>query len=192
MTHLAPIEAFELFRALSLHFSGSYDFFKYHGKVKKVDPEYFLGHKDRLKYTKLARLYPEDELVGFIVSNALEKKKLWIGNLMDSNAKETYSKWKSRQESLTYRFQQEWRHLLDISENPFKFGEGYPPAVTEYLGNEISLETLSILEAAFKFLEKSPKTKDDIILEPLLLKIKKYLPFLVFDPYKIKKILVET
>ena len=59
----------------------------------------------------------------------------------------------------------------------------------KYLGGEISLETLSILEKVFSFKGKFDKKLKDPVWETVSMKLKKYLPFLNINVFHFKKIL---
>ena len=59
----------------------------------------------------------------------------------------------------------------------------------KYLGGEISLETLTILEKIFSFVKDFDKKLDDPVWESVSLKIKKYIPFININVFQYKTIL---
>ena len=61
----------------------------------------------------------------------------------------------------------------------------------KYLGGEISLETLTILEKVFSFVKNFDKKLKDPVWESVSLKIKKYDPFLNINVFQYKKVLRE-
>ena len=69
--------------------------------------------------------------------------------------------------------------------------EGTPIVLKKYLGGEISLETLTILEKVFSFVKNFDKKLNDPVWESVSLKIKKYLPFININVFQYKKILRE-
>ena len=74
-------------------------------------------------------------------------------------------------------------------ETVFNCSKGHPIILKKYLGGEISLETLSILEKVFSFKDKFDKKLKDPVWETVSMKLKKYLPFLNINVFQFKKIL---
>ena len=74
-------------------------------------------------------------------------------------------------------------------EKVFNCSKGHPIVLKKYLGGEISLETLSILEKVFSFKGKFDKKLTDPVWETVSMKLKKYLPFLNINVFHFKKIL---
>lgn len=193
MNEIKAYDGFVLFTALKLHFtSSSYDYFKYHGKVK-ANPTQFSVNKDRFKFQKLVRMVKgKEELTDFIVANLIAEKK-WIGQFLDDDAMENYRKRKTYKESLTYNFTQEVEKLAE-HEKPFSVkGVTYPRVLEAYMYSDISLETLVLLNIYIDFFPKidSNVGADDIIWKPIRLLAMKYRPFLSFDKNKITRVLSE-
>ena len=90
-------------------------------------------------------------------------------------------------------FKEQSENLL--SENDlskvFSCSKGHPLLLKKYLGGEVSLETLSILEKIFSFQKNFDKKLDDPVWETVSMKLKKYLPFLNINVFQFKKILRE-
>ena len=96
-----------------------------------------------------------------------------------------------RQQSLTYMFKEQSENLLlenDLSK-VFSCSKGHPLLLKKYLGGEISLETLSILEKIFSFQKNFDKKLTDPVWETVSLKLKKYLPFININVFHFKNIL---
>ena len=74
-------------------------------------------------------------------------------------------------------------------EEVFNCSKGHPIILKKYLGGEISLETLTILEKIFSFVKKFDSKLKDPVWESVSLKIRKYLPFLNINVFNYKKIL---
>jgi hypothetical protein len=119
-------------------------------------------------------------------------QNLWIGEIINSGERK-YADWMKRQQSLTYLFKEQSNELLSQNdlETLFNCSKGHPPILKKYLGGEISLETLSIMERIFCFVKKFDKELKDPVWESVSLKIKKYIPFLNIDVFHHKKILKE-
>ena len=69
--------------------------------------------------------------------------------------------------------------------------KGHPLLLKKYLGGEISLETLTILEKVFSFVKNFDKKLSDPVWETVSLKIKKYSPFININVFQYKKVLRE-
>ena len=72
-------------------------------------------------------------------------------------------------------------------ETVFDCSKGHPLLLKSYLGGEISLETLTILEKVFSFRKEFDKKLQDPVWESVSLKLKKYLPFLNINVFNYKK-----
>jgi len=129
-------------------------------------------------------------LANFI--NATNPQNLWIGEIINSGER-TYAEWMKRKQSLTYLFKEQLNELLleNDLETVFNCSKGHPPLLKKYLGGEISLETLTILEKVFSFVKNFDKKLDDPVWESVSLKLKKYLPFININVFQYKKILRE-
>ena len=103
--------AYKLYLAVRNHFTSSYDFFKYNGKVNAKE-ESFLKRKDKFFFAKLQRKYNDDQLRDLFVSNFADGEDFWIGNVLTQKAEAVYSEWKARQIKLSYIFEQYYTHHL--------------------------------------------------------------------------------
>ena len=74
-------------------------------------------------------------------------------------------------------------------EEVFNCSKGHPIVLKKYLGGEISLETLTIMEKIFSFVKNFDTKLQDPVWESVSLKIRKYLPFLNINVFNYKKIL---
>ena len=175
------------------HFTNpKYDFIKYGGKSRATLTS-FNKRKDKYWFEKTSRKYSDQEVVEFLLSNfvnATNPQNLWIGEIINSGER-TYADWKMRQQSLTYMFTEQSSTLLSENdlEKVFSCSKGHPIILKKYLGGEISLETLSILEKVFSFKGKFDKKLKDPVWETVSMKLKKYLPFLNINVFQFKKIL---
>ena len=98
-----------------------------------------------------------------------------------------------RQQSLTYIFKEQSENLLSETdlEKLFNCSKGHPILLKKYLGGEVSLETLTILEKVFSFKKDFDNKLTDPVWETVSLKLKKYLPFLNINVFQFKKTLRE-
>ena len=193
MVKVTPFETYRTYLSMKSHFTNpKYDFIKYGGKSRATLTS-FNKRKDKYWFEKTSRKYSDQEVVEFLLSNfvnATNPQNLWIGEIINSGER-TYAEWKMRQQSLTYMFTEQSENLLSENdlEKVFNCSKGHPIVLKKYLGGEISLETLSILEKVFSFKGKFDKKLKDPVWETVSMKLKKYLPFLNINVFQFKKIL---
>ena len=187
-------EAFSLYTSLKLHFnSDSYDYFKYNGKVN-TSVDAFENRKDKWHFYKLSRRFANEEQGrDFIIANLVHDPNVWVGNLLVEESNIQYRKRQKVIQSLTYTFTNEIASLVS-HKNPNDLlmihdGE-YPELLQKLLHDEISIETVCILNKLLNFLSAWDKKINDTIHYPTVSrKIKKYTPFIVFESTKYKIIL---
>jgi len=192
-TKVTPFETYQTYLSMKNHFTNSkYDFFTYGGKSRATMTS-FNKRKDKYWFEKTSRKYSDQEITDFLLANfvtADTPQNLWIGEIINSGEK-TYADWMKRQQSLTYLFKEQSTELLSEKklEEVFNCSKGHPIVLKKYLGGEISLETLTIMEKIFSFVKNFDKTLQDPVWESVSLKIRKYLPFLNINVFNYKKIL---
>jgi len=187
-------EAFCLYTSLKLHFnSETYDYFKYHGKVS-TSIDAFENRKDKWHFYKLSRRFTNDSQGrDYIVANLVTDPNVWIRHLLGNEADIEYRKRQKVIQSLTYTFTNEIASIMSHKDANASFmihdGE-YPSLLTKMLHNEVSIETICILNQLLNFLSIWDKKISDTIHYPnVSRKIKKYTPFIQFESTKYKLIL---
>ncbi len=190
---VTPYETYQTYLSMKSHFTNpKYDFFKYGGKSRATVSS-FNKRKDKYWFEKTSRKYSDQEILDFLLSNfitANNPQNLWIGEIINSGER-NYSEWMKRQQSLTYLFKEQLEELLSEKklDEVFDCSKGHPPILKKYLGGDLSLETLIILEKIFSFVKKFDKSIKDPVWETVSLKIKKYIPFININIVYYKKIL---
>tara|TARA_B100000214_G_C23895826_1_gene594027 strand:+ start:253 stop:849 length:597 start_codon:yes stop_codon:yes gene_type:complete len=192
---VTPFETYQTYLSMKSHFTNSkYDFFKYGGKSRATMVS-FNKRKDKYWFEKTSRKYSDEEVLNFLLANFVSTdnpQNLWIGEIINSGER-NYSQWMKRKQSLTYLFKEQSKELLSDNNlnEAFDCSKGHPPVLKKYLGGEISLETLTILEKVFSFVKNFDKKLTDPVWESVSLKIKKYIPFININVFQYKKILRE-
>ena len=193
--NVTPYETYQTYLSMKSHFTNrKYDFFKYGGKSRATMTS-FNKRKDKYWFEKTSRKYSDEEIQNFLLANFVSTdnpQNLWIGEIINSGER-NYSQWMKRKQSLTYLFKEQSNELLSDTnlKEVFDCSKGHPPVLKKYLGGEISLETLTILEKVFSFVKNFDKKLTDPVWETVSLKIKKYTPFLNINVFPYKKILRE-
>ena len=192
MSSREGFDSYQLYLAVKLHFnSKDYDFVQYNGKVK-ADLNAFIKRKDKYHFGKLSRLYKE-ELRDFYVAN-LSQKDMWVGDLLENEAKKVFIEWKKRKQKLSHMFEQEVSQLLEkksIQEVLRVQNVQHPYLLKQFLGKNISIETMCILDIITNYSEAWNLMIEETIVYPdVWTRINKYKTFMHFDEkvYKAKLI----
>ena len=193
---VTPFETYQTYLSMKSHFTNrKYDFFKYGGKSRATITS-FNKRKDKYWFEKTSRKYSDQQVLDFLLSNFVSTdnpQNLWIGEIINSGER-NYAEWMRRQQSLTYLFKEQLSELLsnkNLNEVFDCSNRKHPIVLKKYLGGELSLETLMILEKVFSFAKNFDKKLDDPVWETVSLKLKKYNPFLNINVFHYKKILRE-
>lgn len=195
MNDLGGFESYSLYYALRLHFNGTYDYVKYHGKTN-VTKDAFSRRKDKYSFYKLSRKYNKDELFEFYLSNFVRNPQLWITDLLQEDADSVYKNWLKKQQALSYFFEQDLDTLFEECDNPDELlsvvDGDYPKLYTMFLQGKVQFETVVILDDLLKFMSMwKKKIHDDIVFPSFSKRCEKYLPFLKYDKQKFRNILKE-
>ena len=193
MSSREGFDSYQLYLAIKLHFnSKDYDFVQYNGKVK-ADLNAFMKRKDKYHFGKLSRLY-KDELQDFYVAN-LSQKDMWVGDLLENEAKKTYIEWKKRRQSLLYIFENEIINMLkkkNIREVLTVYSGQHPFLLKQYMGKNVSIETMCILDEITNYSGRWNELITETIIYPdVWTRIQKYKTFVSFDQKKFKDKLMQ-
>ena len=186
--------AYYTYIGVKLHFTTSYDFFKYGGKTRQISDAKLQTRKDYHHFRKLERRY-KDELLNFMVSNIVTRQVKWGGDLVTLEAEQTYTAWKKHMQAFKYFLREDLLKLSDYDIiQLFEVTDGqHPKMLTEYMGGNISLETLVACNEVLNFIPKwNNEIQDQIIWPDISKKIMKYRPFLTLNKQDIKAIMREV
>ena len=172
-----PFDVYKIYLALKLHFTTeSYDITK-HKFAAKGKKETFMKRKDLIVLRKLARDFDRQTIIDILVANFVTGDR-W-GGMFDTEAMKTYDRWKARQQSIGYTFEQDLNTIqtrMDIENIEDATVDNQHPLILKMLlGRQITLETVVILNKKLNFCNDY---KDDLILKDTCLLINKYSPFM--------------
>lgn len=182
-------EAFECYRtylALKRHFTtDQYSFFKYNGKVN-VSIHSFEQRNDKWHFAKLSKNSQWKEL---LLANVTYDPNIWIGNLFEPMAEQRLQSVAKRRSSLLYYYAEELNRLpKDFNRILTPIDGQHPILLESFIAEEVSLETMAILEHLIGFSRKWDKHIIDPVVWPSKRRlITKYQPFLNFDSSKFRK-----
>jgi hypothetical protein len=191
-----PFESYKLYNALKLHFeSDSYDAIKYNFK-SNVSAKSFFNRKDKFFFAKLAKHHGK-ELKMYFVSNFINDVN-YVGDMINEEGEKNFKRLKKFHESLHYSFEKDINTLdnyMDVNDYNFdtilesKDGQ-HPIIIKLWLQEEISLETIVILNAILGFIDRESKKITETIIWPgIKRKVTKYEPFINFQTVSCKEIM---
>ena len=190
-----PFESYKLYNALKLHFeTDSYDAVKYNYKSNVTHTSFF-KRKDKYFFAKLARNYEKD-LLNYYVAN-FKNGVSYVGDMINESGEKNYSDHKRIQESIHRVFSIDINKLNDQEQEfdkLFESDDGQLPLVIKlWMQEEISLETIVILNSILGFVPReSKKISDTIIWPDIHRKIEKYTPFVNYSKNKCTKLLTNA
>ena len=189
-------DLYGLYQAVKLHFnSDTYNFFQYDGKTR-ISVDAFQKRRDKFLFHRLARKYRDEEMVPFLVSNFVHSDDNWTKSLLEEEAEETYRNWRRTTDSMTKVYVEDLQKIAtkDNFNDLFKIEEGqFPKLLMLFMQNEVTIETMVILNNIFNFIQIwDKKISDDIIYPKVSRKIRKYGAFLNVNVDKYKKLTKET
>ena len=191
---VTPYEVYQKYLSLKQHFNKKdYDYFKFQGRVRANEAS-FEKRKDKHHFIRLSKIYKDEELTKFFVSNFVVSKDLWVGNATSAEGRQNYIAWKAKIQSLPYVFENEIEVMFDENENfndIFNVEDGqHPPIVRHVFGNEVSLETFVVLDSILNFSSKFNENIEETVIWPELYSMcNNYAPFVVVNKQKYVDIL---
>ena len=180
---VTPFEVYQKYLSLKQHFNREeYDYFKFRGRVRANESS-FEKRKDRHHFVRLSKIYKDEELTKFLVSNFIKTKDVWVGNITSPIGRDNYIAWKAKIQSLPYVFENEVGSLFEENEKfniIFDVEDGqHPPMLRYVFGEEVSLETFIILDSILHFIpDFNEKIQETVIWPDLYSMCIKYEPFL--------------
>jgi len=189
--NMEPYDVYRSYLALKLHFTTEkYNIIEQKGRIR-ASRQAFFKRSDLFNIKKLASSYSDNEIINFLVANFVSGDK-W-GGVFDSDARSNYLSWKKRIESITYILERELDKIsFDAEKNNLDFNDYFvstnlqlPKVINLYLRNDVSIETLVIINKINNFVELvDSRLQDDIVWPDISRLIKKYSPFLNINKQK--------
>jgi hypothetical protein len=183
-----PFDAYKLYNALKLHFESDYDAIKYNFK-SNVSPNSFFKRRDKYFFAKLAK--NQKDLLNYFVYNFVEDVK-YIGDMMDNDGERNYTKHKKVHEALSREFTKDINSIdTDFDSLLVVNNINTPPLIVQkWMEEEVSLETVVILDSLTGFVSREGSKISETLLWPdFSRKFTKYGPFVNFDKEKYLNIL---
>jgi hypothetical protein len=178
-------ECYECFESVKLHFkTDSYDYFKYNGKLTRLDPAKFENGKEKLYFRKIHSKYPSSQIPFLFAVILKENPSMWIGNIQNEDLLKSYLVKRGIKESLTHHFKEDMIKIKSLLGGEkfvslIKSSGEHPRLFTLFRQGTIKEETLGIINGIFPLFDVWKKTvSDPIVLPNEMRKIQKFFPFL--------------
>ena len=190
---LDSYHCYYLYNAMRLHFTSSYDANKYKFKTS-ANLKSFNKRRDKYFFKKIGNKFDDTKsLLDYYVAH-FSKGNNWVGDMLTND--DTYKNWQRINQSLGYVFKsdlEKFQFDVESFDEIIQYAEPYPLIIQKYLGGEICIETLVILNKLTKFVGRVDKEITDTIVWPDVLSlINNYDPFLEVDLDVTKKIILDT
>ena len=120
----------------------------------------------------------------------------WTKSLLEEEAEQTYREWKRTTDSMSKIYAEDLQKIAtkETFNELFKVDDGqFPKLLVLFMQNEVTIETMVILNNIFDFIRIwDKKISDDIIYPKVSRKIRKYGAFLAVNVDKYKLLTRET
>jgi len=192
-------EVFKTYLAVKNHFTSDYDYHKYGGRVT-AKLESFTKRSDRYFFHKLSKRYAERDILDYFVSNFAVNSSKWIGNVINNEGAENYTKFRKYKESFEYNFRNDCVAIRnDLDNKSLSFNAGFlvdsgqhPRVLRLLLRKKIHLQTAIILDSILSFSKVWDKEITEKVVWPKIKHtFKKLQPFLTYNETQVKLIIKE-
>lgn len=182
-------KAYKYYIAIKLHFTkDSFNVFKNRGSVKGTR-EAFNARNDRYMFEKLARKYQVDrDIIQYYVANFAYGNENVVYDIAEAD--ENLLEWNKRKQSMTKIFADDLNKILmDAYKRKIKEPSiinftlnQYPSILNLYLGKQIGIETLRILDDYDNLLEQWKQNTSMVLLwENEIRRVEKSKGFVKYD-----------
>ena len=192
-------DVFKTYLAVKNHFTTDYDYNKYGGRVT-AKLESFTKRADRYFFHKLSKKYNEKDILDFFVSNFAVDGNKWIGNVLNNEGTENYTRYRKYKEAFGYHFRNDCVSILhDFSRRGISFNDGFriingqhPRVLRLLIQKKIHIQTAIVLDTILSFSKVWDKEITEKVVWPKIAHtITKLKPFVNFNFTEAKLIVKE-
>ena len=192
-------DVFKTYLAVKNHFTTDYDYNKYGGRVT-AKLESFTKRPDRYFFHKLSKKYNEKDILDFFVSNFAVDGNKWIGNVLNNEGTENYTRYRKYKEAFGYHFRNDCVSIFhDFSRRGISFNDGFriingqhPRVLRLLIQKKIHIQTAIVLDTILSFSKVWDKEITEKVVWPKIAHtITKLKPFVNFNFTEAKLIVKE-
>ena len=190
---------FKTYLAVKNHFTTDYDYYKYGGRVT-AKLESFTKRPDRYFFHKLSKKYNEKDILDFFVSNFAVDGNKWIGNVLNNEGTENYTRYRKYKEAFGYHFRNDCVAIVhDFSRRGISFNDGFriingqhPRVLRLLIQKKIHIQTAIVLDTILSFSKVWDKEITEKVVWPKIAHtLAKLKPFVNFNFTEAKLIVKE-
>lgn len=183
-----PFKCYKLYVALKRHFNDeNYDFFKYKGKLK-LNESSFEKRRDRMLFHAVSR---HKDPLRLIISSVINDPNVYVNDLLTEEANARYMKYAKYQESFEYSFKEELKRYNRMDDVIKIVDQQYPSIVQDFIANEISIDTISVVDKVIHGCEYWSSQLSDPLWVDINRQLMKYRPFVDINTTKYKSIIIQ-
>ena len=192
-------DVFKTYLAVKNHFTTDYDYQKYGGRVT-AKLESFTKRPDRYFFHKLSKRYNQRDILDYFVSNFAVDGNKWVGNLINNEGTENYTRYRKYKEAFGYHFRNDCVSILhDFSRRGISFNDGFsvsngqhPRVLRLLIQKKIHIQTAIVLDTILSFSKVWDKEITEKVVWPKIAHtITKLKPFVNFNFTEAKLIVKE-
>ena len=183
---ISPYGFFKIYHPVNLHFTSTYDVFKYNSKIKNINRDMFEERNDKVMFEILSsKIDNVETALRFCVFNSL-RNSLWLYDAFEIS-KECYLNSNKFYSNFTRNIKQDYDVIESIKRSkqiplsdittPTRSGNK-PPIVQLLLKNSISIEFVCILNSNSNFTDTWKSCLDPLV-QDYRIKICKYTNFVL-------------
>ena len=193
-------DVFKTYLAVKNHFTTDYDYVKYDGRVT-AKLESFTKRPDRYFFHKLSKRYNERDILDYFVSNFAVDGNKWVGNLINNEGTENYTRYRRYKESFDYHFRNDCVSIRnDLGNRGISFNDGFlvnsgqhPRILRLHIQKKIHIQTTVILNSILSFSKIWDKEINEKVVWPKIAHtLAKLKPFVLYNETQAKLILKDV
>ena len=192
-------DVFKTYLAVKNHFTTDYNYIKYGGRVT-AKLESFTKRPDRYFFHKLSKKYNEKDILDFFVSNFAVDGNKWIGNVLNNEGSENYTRYRKYKEAFGYHFRNDCVSIVhDFSRRGISFNDGFriingqhPRVLRLLIQKKIYIQTAIVFDSILSFSKIWDKEITEKVVWPKIAHtLTKLKPFVNFNFTEAKLIVKE-
>ena len=193
-------DVFKTYLAVKNHFTTDYDYNKYGGRVT-AKLESFTKRPDRYFFHKLSKRYNQGDILDYFVSNFAVDSNKWVGNIINNEGTENYTRYKRYKDAFDYHFRNDCVSIRnDLANRDILFDDGFfvhngqhPRVLRLHIQKRIHIQTTVILDSVLSFSKIWSKEIDEKVVWPKIAHtLAKLKPFVIYNDTQAKLIMKEV
>ena len=193
-------DVFKVYLAVKNHFTTDYDYNKYGGRVT-AKLESFTKRPDRYFFHKLSKRYNQGDILDYFVSNFAVDGNKWVGNIINNEGTENYTRFRKYKESFDYHFRNDLVAIRnDFDNRGILFNDGFivhsgqhPRVLRLHIQRRIHIQTTIILDSVLSFSKVWDKEITEKVVWPKIAHtLAKLRPFVYYNQTQAKLIMKEV